>query len=205
MTREFKEYTMSEKYKQNCERQVAIVLQHLGRNITLFERTEKRIDGITYSKKISRGTFISYQTLFAHGKVIIEDIKTEYTPLDQARFDIYFLHALLEVCYYFIPIGSAEFQIYPFLINIMRSFDDISSVRIQKGLICKILAHLGVYPINSHLALPLEDFINIPIDNVVMGNLELAHEDFFDRWLTWCLTTHPQGKKCKALTLLLQK
>ena len=173
--------------------------------IVLFDDEWGKITCVPPHDRISLGTLLSYETQVRNGVMFIYDVELIAMPFDGLEIDILFVHHVLEVCYYFIPIGSAEFQIYPFLINIMRSFDDISSVRIQKGLICKILAHLGVYPINSHLALPLEDFINIPIDNVVMGNLELAHEDFFDRWLTWCLTTHPQGKKCKALTLLLQK
>ncbi len=186
-------------------RQVGIVLNHAGRNITIFERTQHRLDAITYTKNWARGSFVSYLLVYQKGKVILEDVSLEYMPLIQARFDIYFLHSLLEICYNFIPEGGCEFVLYPLIVKVLRAFDTISSENHKKILLCRLFAHLGIYPTNSELYAPLEEFLKMPIDNLIAGNLELANEVFFDRWLEWCLENYPQGKKCKALPLLLQK
>ena len=156
-------------------RQVGIVLQHKGRRITLFDRNQQRISAITYSKSVSRGAFVSYLIVHERGEVIIQDLVLEYMPLVQARSDIYFLHSLIEVCYHFIPDGGCEFFIYPVLIKILRSFDSFGSENVKKILLCRLFAHLGIYPINSELYRPLEEFLKMPIDNLIAGNLELAN------------------------------
>lgn len=186
-------------------REVGIVLNHKGRNITVFERTQHRLDGITYIKNVPRGAFVSYNIVHEKGEAILQDVMLEYMPLVQARSDIYFLHSLIEICYNFIPEGGCEFIIYPTIVKIFKSFELVLSENLKKVLLCRLFAHLGIYPINSELYEPLEEFLKMPIDNLIAGNLELANEDFFDRWLLWCLENHPQGKKCKALPLLLQK
>ena len=186
-------------------RQVGIVLHHKGKNIVVLERNQHRFSAVTYVKNISRGAFISYFVSYEKGEHILQDVVLEYMPLMQARSDIYFLHSLIEICYYFIPESGYEFFIYPVLIKILRSFNDVNSEKIKKMILCRMFAYLGIYPIDSEFYSALEQFIKMPIDNLIVGNLELANEDFFDEWLAWCLENHPQGKKCKALPLLLQK
>ena len=187
------------------QRNVGIVLRHFGRYITIFDRTHRRRDVITYRVPVSRGAFISYILTQDKGQQIAIDVQLEYMPLAQARLDIYFLHSLLEMCYYFIPEGGIEVPIYSFLLKILRSFELLTSGGAQKSVLCIFFAHLGIYPPEAQLCGFVEVFLNTPIDNVVQGNLELAHEDFLNKWLIWCVNMYPQGKKCKSLPLFLQK
>ncbi len=184
-------------------RHVGIVLYHKGRNIVVFDKNQQRVSAITYTKFLPRGSFISYNTIHFRSELLLQDIVLEYMPLAQAQIDIYFLHSLLEVCYYFIPEGGCEFFIYPIIIQVLRSFEQVDSKNKKKMLLCRIFAHLGIYPAQSDSYEALEDFLKMPIDNLIAGNLDLVHDDFFDIWLMWCLENHPQGKKCKALPLLL--
>ncbi len=193
------------KNNEVLERCIGIVLYHKGRNIVIFNKQQQRISAIAYVQSLSRGSFISYNIVRHQTEILLQNIVLEYIPLVQAQVDIYFLHGLLEICYYFIPDGGCEFFIYPIIIKILRSFESINSKNKKKMLLCRIFAHLGIYPMHSDSYHALDDFLKVPIDNIITGNLDLVHDDFFDIWLLWCLEDHPQGKKCKALPFLLQK
>lgn len=187
------------------QREVGIVLRHYGRHITIFDHKHRRHDVVVYRAAIPRGSFVSYLIIKQKGVIVATDVRLEYMPLAQAKTDIYFLHALLDVCYHFIPEGGVEVPVYAFLVTVLRSFEQLTSERLQKNIVCALFARLGVYPPDSQLYGLVEQLSGMPIDKVVEGNLELTDEDFLNKWLIWCVQMYPQGMKCKSLPLFLQK
>lgn len=191
-------------------RKTGIVLAVTPSYVTLLQGDNTRLDALCFFTKPSRGSIISFDVALSNQRYCIENITIEYVPLMQARQDIYFLHSLIEACYYFIPESGCEFFLYALIIKTLQNFNNISEKRIKTMIICKLYAHLGIYPLffekNEELFRNLlQQFLKEPIDNIILGSLELAHDDVFEKWLEWCTQEFFREKKCKALTLFLQK
>jgi hypothetical protein len=191
------------------ERDQGVVLRHSGKRVALLSRDKGRVDLLFFPKKgpykLSCGSIISYgQKKNNHGLMIIEDNQLENIPFIFARQDIYFLHYLLEVCYFFIPVGSGGKSIFILLEEVYRNFQAFEQPIFKKMVLCKLLAHLGVCPEEQTIQSHAQTLLEVPIDNIGVTNLELVLEGVLDEWLTWCISSHPQGKWFKAMPSLIK-
>ncbi len=191
------------------ERDEGVVLRHSGKRVGLLTRNKGRIDVLLFPKKgpskLSCGTIISYSYKQRdRGWLIIENDEIEHSPLVFARQDIYFLHYLLEVCYFFIPTGSGGKGVFVLLEEIYRNFKAFEHPVLKKMVLCKLLAHLGLCPEEPTIQSHAEILLEVPIDNIETSTLQLVFEGVLDEWITWCICAHPQGKWFKAMPSLIK-
>lgn len=191
------------------ERDEGIVLRCSWQRVALLSERKGRIDLLLFSKKgpskLSCGMFVSYTEKQGRTHLgIMEDMVIEYIPLAWARQDIYFLHYLLELCYYFIPVGSREHHFLSLIKQIYKNFDAFKSIYKRKLVLCKLLSHLGVIPDEEVFQSCAQILLNTHVDNIGITDLELIIEDTLDDWLTWCISSHPRGKWFKAIPSLLK-
>lgn len=190
-------------------RDEGIILRYSGQNISLLSRNRGRIDALLFYKKgpckVSCGSILSYSLAQSkYGRLIIENNMTEHTPLLWAQQDIYFLHYLLEACYFFMPVGSGGRFIFTLLERVYRNFQVFETIGLKKLLLCKLFAHLGVCPEHKKFQLAMEHLLEIDVDNIGPTDLELVQEETLDDWVRWCICLHPQGKWFKAMPTLLK-
>lgn len=190
------------------EKQVGIVLFYTDFSVAILQKNNIRIDGILYGNRPIRGSCISFLSSYQKNRTIIEHIAIEYVPTLYESSDIYFLHAMLELCYYFIPEHGNETLLYQIIVE-LYNIHGTCDRHLQKIFLCKMLAHMGIYPMHDYNIIEQNQhffsmFLKMPIDIIIMRKLDLGHEVFFNNWLIWCLENYPQGKKCKALPLFLQ-
>lgn len=192
------------------ERDEGIVLRHSGSRIALLSKKRGRVDVLLFPRKgpskLSAGVVISYdqQKALQRGLPIIQNSALEYIPMVWARYDILFLHCLLEVCYFFIPVGSGGRSIFVLLEEIYRNFQAFETVKSKKIVLCKLLAHLGVHPDQEQFQICAQILLDIPVDNREVTDLQLTVEDLVDNWIVWCVNSHPQGKWFKAVPFLMK-
>ncbi len=191
-------------------RDEGIVLRSSGMKLSLLSRTKGRIDVVLFAQRgptlISSGTVISYTAGTAQrGFLVIENKEVEHVPFAWAREGIYFLHYLLEVCYFFIPVGSGGTTIFALFEDVYRNFKILEPVISQKMVVCKLFAHLGIYPDDESFAPAVQLLLITPIDNMATTDLQLIAEDILDAWLLWCVCSHPHGKWFKAMPSLIKK
>ena len=188
-----------------------LVLRSWSGTISLFSQQEGRIERnwyrVGHRAQLHRGSFISYthQEGFSCNQRMLVNVELERCGTVWAVQDIYFFHALLEVCYYFIPIGSEAQQAYSFLVDLLNNFHVFSLSGHKKMVLCKFFTLVGIYPDDlqvQHLATSL---LKMPIDNLVNTILELNSEELMNQWLSWCIEVHPKGKFFKAIPFLLEK
>lgn len=185
------------------ERDEAVVLRHLGTRVALLSRKKGRIDVLLFSKKgpskLSCGAIISYDHKYNNrGLMVIENDQLEHMPLLFARQDIYFLHYLLEMCYFFIPVGSGGRSIFILLEQVYKNFQAFDQPYFKKMVLCKFFAHLGVCPEEETMQVHAQILLEVPIDKIGITPCELILEGVLDEWLTWCMCAHPQGKWFKS-------
>ena len=192
------------------QRRIGIVLFYKGRTISLLEEQQGRVDAILYSSlfaqtRVQKGSIISYRMeQDKYQNLVLQDVEIEHTPLGWGRYDIYFLHYLLEVCYYFVPQGGGCKITFNFFLELFKNFESFTTSLHKKRVMGKLFSQLGIYPNDSAVQGCVELFLETPIDNLVTADLQLANEEILDQWILWCIQTHPQRQWFKAIPELLK-
>jgi hypothetical protein len=190
---------------------VGLVLRASGSSLSILSpqegRVEKRWFKPFHRGPLHRGSLISYISEKKQGQrvEIIEHLDLEQCATQLAFQDIYLLHYILEVCHYFIPIGSEADQPFYFLVELFQRFRAFPTVLQKKIVLCKLLALLGVCPDEAAVQTIANRLRTMPIDKLLEAPLELSSEELISRWLFWCMEMHPKGKFFKAMPLLLEK
>lgn len=185
-----------------------IILRKSGYVLALITKERGRIDGLFFPKKlhqvISLGTIVSYTERKNKDHFILEETVIEHVPLEWARENIYLLHYVLEICYFFMPVGSGGKRIFLLLKDIYRNFGLFHTTEHQKIIVCKLLAHLGIIPdnivIQASASLLLETAID-ELDIIVMKTIAIND---LEEWISWALMSHKEGEWFKAVPLLLK-
>ena len=125
-------------------------------------------------------------------------------PLACGQQDIYFLHSVLEVCLYYAPVGSGGSVLFENVELILRYFSQIRSLLARKMIICKLFAHLGIYPDHEQFNFHALLLLKTPVDKIEVIDLQLIVESILDQWVMWSIQCCPQGKWLKVLPLLLK-
>jgi hypothetical protein len=192
------------------QRRTGIVLMYKGRNISVLEEHQGRVDAIFYTSlfaqsRVQKGSVITYYIIRdKYQNMLLQDVVIEHTPLEWGRHDIYFLHYLLEICFYFVPQGGGCKETFNFFLQLFDNYAHFSIDLHKKRVIGKLFSHLGVYPNDSQVEHCVELFLKTPIDNLVRADLQLANEDLLDKWIFWCMQTHPQRQWFRAIPTLLK-
>ena len=227
-------------YKILGKKNVGIVLKNYGSKVVLFEEQRGRFTALVHASSfaygfmlyrklgadsshaelvIKAGTCVSYTMQngqsYRSGYAVLQELEIELVPLVQARKDIYFLHDLLELCLYFIPEGTTEPEIFWFIMEVLKNFENYLDLTMQKKILGKLFAHIGVYPRESCgeywgrnytqecLQEYVKELLKTPIDKLLLQDLSKDAENILDQWLLWCIQSHHQSRYFKALPHLL--
>lgn len=185
----------------------AIILRKSGSVVALITRDRGRIDRFFFPKRlqnnISAGTIISYQEQNKKNYTMIEEITIEHVPLEWARTDIYLLHYILEICYFFMPVDGGGRAIFLLVKDMYRNFNLFTSLEHQKIIVCKLLAHLGIIPDNDSIHEQATLLLQTSIDTLDIIASQIHIYDC-EQWITWALESHKEGEWFKAVPLLLK-
>ncbi len=188
----------------------AIVVRQLGtpHKIALLDHAAGRVDGIVSSPLVRVGSMIEYVVDRNRGALCyIKWFSVVGMPLSIAKLDILFWHHVLEICYYFVPVGSFTYQLFE-LLEFLYTVDVgmCWCMRSKKLYLFKLLVLIGVYtrlprlPVEQiqHLqALPLHMIANEVIDD--------QSEKMLDEWLRLCVYEHPAIRKFTTTHFLLSE
>lgn len=191
-------------------RDVALVLRQKGRLLSVLSIKHGRTEQLFFNTKRYEqylvGSLVSYsvQSLARNKHLVIEALTVEKQPYLATPSCLYLLHALIEICYYFIPLGVPAYKIIHHFLEIIFCLEQFNSHYYQKYIICFVFALLGIYPEDVLSLDDVEKIIAIPVDKLKDKEIELTSEELLNTWLEWCLASFPQGKWCKALPFLLK-
>lgn len=186
-------------------RQSGIVLKRFfskTRKISLLDQQAGKIDCIPSTENICLGAIILYSKK-ENSRGLINDIETIALPMHLAQQDILFLHHLLELCYYFLPLETPLPEIFA-LIEFLYTVEDKPLTLTQKKLfLIKFFALLGIYPDDKKFRTP--QFYRIasePIDIMLYQGLDLMDEQYLNDWLLSCVRHHPDMDTFKTMRFL---
>lgn len=158
-----------------------------------------------FYEKICAGSIISYQ-LTQSGQffgVIIDQFVG--MPFNLAKKDIHFLHHLLELCQFFIPVGSQECSNIFDLIQSLYYYGDehCIQVQMQKLILFRFFAVLGIYPEHQLFHSPMfYHVLTCSLSEIFQYKLSIEIERMLDVWLSNCVNMHPMVSSFKTGSFL---
>lgn len=189
--------------KMPTEKHYGIVLKNYfpqKYSLDLLDNKSGRIIGISRAiEHISIGSLVMYTIdKKKQNPLFLYQIELQEAPFALAREDILFLHHILEICYYFIPIGSDATVIYNQLQLLYAPAHWMKSILLKKVFLVKLFAFLGIYPEEKKIRKP---FFHAIIINSFLNLLEQdfsENEEEINVWLHRCIVSHPQIDKFKT-------
>lgn len=180
--------------------QIGIVLRRYiphKQKVSLFDRSMGRIEVIR-SEKISlerfyAGSIIQYRSVEVHSHwYALDMVDMLHVPLGAAREDIFFLHHLLELAYYFLPPHQQMQEVFDLLLFFSKAYSTIRTSLQKKIFLLRFFAYLGMYPEEDLIAGEVMHAIMYqPIDELLSKPVVLS-ERILDQWLVTCIDGHPQ-------------
>ena len=172
--------------------------------IALLDKQYGRMEVISHSSALMVGSLITY-TLSEQqrGNYFLNDSQLAYIPLSLGRADVLFFHHVLELIYYFAPVGSCASGVFDLLAFLYTTEHMLMSVQFKKIFLLKLLTLMGATPeldsvrtsgINRLSIMATHQFNVIVIDTVVEKEL--------DRWLWSCIWQHPYVNEFKTVHFL---
>lgn len=171
-------------------------------------------------KQINMGTVIAFYILEQNNVMIsTERVEIIVTPMPPQAVDIYWLHHLLELCYYFVPPGQPADDIFRFLLNCFSllnyqqyCYDDWELV---KHVCTAILINMvGFYP-PDHLQNPiitLQKPLMMFVDFTGEQKVEFCRNSHqvlhvlspvqLEAWLLKCIQSHPRINMFKTINFV---
>ncbi len=169
--------------------------------ISLLDRELGRIESIRVDRvsleQLHAGSVLCYYPV-AHAQWYqLEGLEIIQVPLRVARDDIYFLHHVLELSYYFLPLHSQETNLFDLILFLVYSHEKIRTSLSKKIFLLRFFAYLGMYP-EEDLVVPkmMRSVMQAPLE--VALTLSEFSEKVLEQWLLTCVDMHPYKDQFKT-------
>lgn len=179
-------------FPRKCK--IAVLDSHLG-----------KIIGVPMRDNLCRGALIQYTIRPQYYCSFLHEIEVIDVPFAFAHHDIIFLHQVLELCYYFIPVESSGMSGIFNLINYLYAiYKNGWSAYTKKLFLFKLLTEIGVYPEQKEFQSPyFLQLASLSIELLEESYKEtVGSEMHIDRWLKQCMAIHPLVKKFNTIHFL---
>ncbi len=193
----------------------AIVLRHFVPHtsiISLFDSELGRIKArasltgtCNRLEKICAGAVVNYT---------IKNLNEQYTsvellelinvPFEFARNRLQFLHHLLELCHYFLPLECRTTKNIYELIFFLYSVTDLSfTSHVQKLFLFRFFGLLGICPEDKEFRSSLfYSLITCSLEELTKLHIGSDNERLLDVWLINCVRDHPMVSSFKTVSFL---
>ena len=151
------------------------------------------------------GSIISFFVISRKSYFSISEIQILDVPLQLARKHIVFLHHLLELCFYFLPLRNPAKKVFDLLMFFYKHADSFCTPLHKKIFLFKLFVSFGFY--GGHAPLSVDLFHRLSsesIDSLVSSFIHLKLERSIDQWLLDCMQAHPLAKDFKTVRFLKQ-
>ncbi len=152
----------------------------------------------------SIGAFISYDLYSECDVFFVKNIDLISVPVFKNEAGILFLHHVLEMCYFCLPVHGGQQDCFDFLLYCILMLEEITRTSIiQRLLLSKFLFLIGQYPhdidklaISRLLMEPCERLVTVTLDRDQQKELEL--------FIYQCVQSHPYRRLLRTVNFLSQ-
>lgn len=173
------------------------------RTITVLEKGGGLAHYITQTEDVCVGTIIHYQVERALSIPCVRAMEKIALPLLRARQDILFFHHILELCYYFVPVGSHMPEVYLLIEPFVMHEHTRTTMAEKKFFLVHLFNAFGITPEHEETYAALYAYQHgISVDSRGGNAIELDIERAVDAWLLQCLSLHPYADQFKTIHFL---
>lgn len=154
---------------------------------------------------ISYGAFIMYHAREKDGLYFMHAIEIIDLPFMLGKEDILFVHHVLELCYFFVPLRERIAGLCQLIVKLYNSEALIKNIQAKKIFLFQFFASLGLYPEQARFQAPyFLQLARASIDNIALYPIDLMIEQELDNWLMSCIALHPCIHNFKTVHFLQQ-
>lgn len=150
----------------------------------------------------SAGAIIVYELVEENESYFIKQIELVAVPSYSDEHLLFFMHHLLEICYFCLPVQGGKTECFELLWYIIHSLDELkNSPGLQKLLLAKLLFIMGQYPTEIE-QLSISSFLHQPYTELVLLSLTHEHKKELEIFIYQCIKFHPYGRLLKTVNFL---
>jgi hypothetical protein len=126
-------------------------------------------------------------------------------PLQWGKNDLMFMHHVLELCYYFVPLNSTCDQLFEMLSLLPLWEDSPWSASLKKIFIAKLLMIFALYPQTAFVTTGFFRRL-LYCDPRTMLTLDIDDNDmtYMDQWIRQTISEHPLVPQFKTAIFLTE-
>lgn len=171
--------------------------------IVLLDDKLGKITAVPPSDEISLATLMQYELRSQGTMPFMYHVELIAWPLDGLEHDILFVHHVLEMCYYFIPVSSASEEIFDLLLLLYTRNTCIRHRLFKKIFLFKLFVLLGIYPEKGvSMDALIHQLLVQPLEITMQSDATYELEQRLTRWLRECVIMHPCIEYFKTIHFL---
>ena len=179
------------------------VTQSSCTRLALFDMHEGRIDAIMFeTKPLCLGGWVSYHAITDARGTRLQAIELLHAPLAIAAQNILFLHHVIELCFFSLPVGCQSSEVAT-LLALLNCHDGECSHVWQLLFLTRLVSALGLnddHPLLSSVL--LEQLFMFSIDKTLRVVIDLESQEILKSWLFRCVASHPMVDRFSTLRFL---
>lgn len=194
--------------RQSRRSRGVIIKKHFPhrQRLSLIDELEGRIEVIPLSWQwasyAGAGALISYSVGIRGDALVITDVQLLDIPHYVDELTHLFMHHVLELCYFCVPISSGPTECFGILQQLITSLGEVSGSRpLQKLIIARLLSCTGQGDWQAQ-----ELAIAALVDGCRKANcippLDERDEHELERYIYYCLRNHPYGHMLKTIIFM---
>lgn len=173
--------------------------------IAIFDNRLGKIVAVPPHDRLCLGAVILYVASDRTNIFFMHQVDMIAVPFNLAHDDILFLHHVLELLYYFVPIGSGDEQLFYMIQSLYNTEIWRNTAQCKKMFLCKLFLFLGMQPEEVYVCKKLLYRITaLSVDMLFQEFLDLESERALDAWLMHCIRMHPQIDYFKTIHFLTE-
>ena len=150
----------------------------------------------------SAGAVINYELIEENGIFFIKRVELETVPVYQDELVLLFMHHVLEICYFCLPVQGGKTECFDLLHKIIGSLSAIvDNMSLQRLLLAKLLFVVGQYPADVD-QLSISFLLHKSYDDLMILPLSREHKKELEIFIYQCIKFHPYGRLLKTVKFL---
>ncbi len=192
------------------------LLQHKGivlrtyvprkQKLALFDYNLGRIECIVslknrgFIERLANGALLQYYAKPLHFLYELYEVELVDLPTTFARHDIYFLHHILELYYYFLPSELPSPELFELVLFLFNPPAQLYCAHGKKMFLLKFFGTLGLFPEETVSFNPdIYRLISLPIESMLKRNLDAPLQKEIENLIFACIGAHPYKKQFKTI------
>ena len=151
-------------------------------------------------QRIGNGSLVQYYVKPLQTVHELCELELIAVPTELARHDIYFLHHILELCYFFLPEHLESRELFELVARLYDYKASVWNNNAQRIFLLKFFATLGLFPEETPSFHPdIYRLISLSIEGMLKKNLDAPLEKEIDTLILACIGAHPYKNQFKTV------